>query len=247
MAPLLFSVQAFERARTKQHRTKKGQIFGSGLQLCASGAPAEPESVTPYRDQRHPHTVKMSSTEEGERIQSQKKKGRGEDKTRFILLAVNLGVARWKGHGSTPWHWALPRTFPSGCRERKKKKKRRHLTMLALFCPPSVMCHFLQNLPASVSKMSHPKDAAVFAIMYIFVHYFFGDPNMQQSLFVDQLHRAHDEVVLHMNNVIFGVSVKAQFIEQSGNLQLSKNPNSPFQFTPTWCTCWAVPILLKPH
>lgn len=43
----------------------KGQIFGSGLQLCASGAPAEPESTISCRDQRHPHS-EMSSTEEGE-------------------------------------------------------------------------------------------------------------------------------------------------------------------------------------
>lgn len=39
----------------------KGQIFGSELQLCASGAPAEPESTISYRDQRHPHTVKCQA------------------------------------------------------------------------------------------------------------------------------------------------------------------------------------------
>lgn len=73
-APLLFSTQGWKKAPSEQHRTKKGQLFGSGLQLCASGAPAEPESMTPSTDQRHPHSQR-SSTEEGETIGA-KKKGR---------------------------------------------------------------------------------------------------------------------------------------------------------------------------
>lgn len=76
----------------------KGQIFGSGLQLCASGASAEPESVAPYRDQRHPHTVKCQAQR---RERESKPKRGGEDKTCFIVVG-NLGVARWKGQGSTP-------------------------------------------------------------------------------------------------------------------------------------------------
>lgn len=141
MALLLFSTQACEKGRTQQHRTK-GQIFGSGLQLCASGAPAKPESLTPYRDQRHPHTLKCQAQRRAR--ESEPKRG-GEDKTHFIM-ALNLGVACWKGQGATLWHWALPRTFPSGCPEKRR------LTMPALFFNPSAMSSFLQHLPASVRK-----------------------------------------------------------------------------------------------
>lgn len=70
----------------------KGQIFGSGLQLCASGAPAEPESTISYRDQRHPHTVKCQAQR---RVRAEVKKWGGEDKARFTM--VNFGVAHWKG------------------------------------------------------------------------------------------------------------------------------------------------------
>lgn len=36
-----------------------------------------------------------------------------------------------------------------------------HATMLPLFCHPSVMCHFLSDPHASVSKILHPGDLDV--------------------------------------------------------------------------------------
>lgn len=95
MVPLLFSTQAFVKSCTNTTKQDKGQIFGAGLQLCASGASAE---AAPYGDQRHPHTVKCQAQR---RAREPEPKSRGKDKTCFIVV-VNLGVEHWKGQSSTP-------------------------------------------------------------------------------------------------------------------------------------------------
>ncbi len=141
---LLFSIKAFMKGRAKQHRTK-GQMFGSGLQLCASGVLAEPESATSYRDQKHPHTLKCQARR---RARELKPKRGYENKTCFIVV-VNLGVARWKGHGSTLWHWALPRTFLNGCREKT------HADNAGTLLPSRYTLLFpLCHIPASVSMQN---------------------------------------------------------------------------------------------
>lgn len=94
----------------------KGQIFGSGLQLCASGAPAEPESTISYRDQRHPHTVKCQAQR---RARAEVKKWGGEDKARFTM--VNFGVAHWKGQCLTLTLRTTTHIPPRSSEGRKKK------------------------------------------------------------------------------------------------------------------------------
>lgn len=91
MALLPFSIHALVKVHTQQRRTK-GQISGFGLQLCTSGVPAEPESVTLWRDQRHPHS-QMSSTEEGERIEAKME----EDKNTFYNAELERGTLERAG------------------------------------------------------------------------------------------------------------------------------------------------------
>ncbi|CAJ1054246.1 Hypothetical predicted protein [Xyrichtys novacula] len=87
------NIQAFVKVHA-QLRGTKGQISGSGLQLCASGAPAEPASTTPCRDQRHPRTVKCHGTEEGEGMGAKKEREEAKTKTCFIMVKMGERRAR---------------------------------------------------------------------------------------------------------------------------------------------------------
>lgn len=141
MVLLLFSTQAFVTScinNTHTHTRDKGQIFGAGLQLFTSGASAK---AAPYGDQRHPHTVKCQGQR---RAREPEPKCRGEDKTCF-MVAVNLGVARWKCQGSTSTLRVSTHIL------RRSLGEHAHVTKLGLFCHPSVMFHFL----------SHPLDSCI--------------------------------------------------------------------------------------
>lgn len=227
------------RARSHTTTQDKGQIFGSGLQLCASGASAEPESAAPYRDQRHPHTVKCQAQRRAG--ESEPKRG-GEDKTCFIVV-VNLGVARWKGQGSTLWHWVLPRTFPNSF------WVNRCATMLPLFWHPSVMFHFLSHLPASVS-LQHSASRRLgcfFVIMlldFIWAKYAAG-------LFMDQLTWLIAELVMNKLYFIGTMLLFLGFHLTEWEFKTFPESRFPIRITETLAFVqvhmWAIAVLLKPH
>lgn len=175
MVVLLFSIKAFKKGRTQQHRTK-GQMFGSRLQLCASGASAEPESAAPHRDQRHPHTLKCQAQRRAREL----KPNRGcKDKTCFIVV-VNLGVVCWKGQGSTLRQGALPRTFPNGCWEKT------HADNAGTLLPPSIYCAVSSatSLPLSAYDILHPQGVDISVMMFLDV---FG-AKYAASFFVERIH-----------------------------------------------------------
>lgn len=113
MALLLFSTQAFVEGRSQQ-RTK-GQIFGSGLQLCASGAPAEPESVTPYRDQRHPHTVKCQAQRRARELKSTR--GRQRQNMFYSVGELRSGTLERAGLDTEHYHAHSPAVAGKNARQ----------------------------------------------------------------------------------------------------------------------------------
>lgn len=179
----------------------KGQIFGSGLQLCASGAPAEPERTTPYRDQRHPHTVKC---------QAQRRARESKPKTRrrrqnIFYSGGELGSGTVERAGldtvTLITTTQIPHRSPG---EKKQKKNQTHPTMPGL--------HF------------HPEDLAGFEIMLL--RFLLGQICSWASLCIVECRAHYVQAVLHMNNVIFGISMNALLTKQCGNYQLSKNPDT---------------------
>lgn len=119
---------------TQTHKQDKGQIFGAGLQLFTSGASAK---AAPYGDQRHPHTVKCQGQR---RAREPEPKCRGEDKTCF-MVAVNLGVARWKCQGSTSTLSVSTHILRRSLGEHAHAQQSWHSSAIHLWCSISSATH----------------------------------------------------------------------------------------------------------
>lgn len=120
MVLLLFITGVREGSHTST--LDKGQTFGAGLQLCASGVSAE---AAPYGDQRLPHTVKCQAQR---RARGLKPKRRGQDKNMFYSGEFRSGALERAGLDTEHYHAHSPAVTG-----------RKHATKLALFCHPSVI------------------------------------------------------------------------------------------------------------
>ncbi|CAK6959920.1 Hypothetical predicted protein [Scomber scombrus] len=142
-------MRAFVRGHTQQRRTK-----GTSLALNSSCVHLQPQQSL---SARLPTGTKGTHTQSnvkhsGARENRCQKRG-GEDKTRFIV-AVNLGVAQWKGQGTEHYHAHSPTVAG------RKKKARQCLvsSCIPLCCPVSSVTVLL----LSANNISHPKGPGAF-------------------------------------------------------------------------------------